>query len=146
MQIMNRNKLKQLSKNFRAAILRCDLSELCSSFENFPAESCADASMLLGTYLIDNKIRAFNLIKGKRGEGHSLETHYWLERDNIIVDITADQFDDVNEDVVITGIDANWYNSFKKEIRQEANFRKIPFKDIRNMLSANYDYILQFEK
>ncbi len=143
---MNRIRLKQLSKKFRDAILKCDLSELCSSLTSFPIESCADASMLLGTYLIDNGIGAFNLIKGKRGEGNFLETHYWLERDNIIVDITANQFDDVNEEVVITGLDSSWYNSFKKEIRQEANFRNIPFKDIRNMLSANYDYILQFEK
>ena len=142
----DKSKIKVFSARFRKAIKQCDSSELPLSLADFPVESCADASMLLGTYFKDRGLGSFNLIKGKRGEGRSLQTHYWLEKDNIIVDITADQFDDISEEIIITSIDSNWYNSFDKEIRQEADYRMIDARDVRNHLSAVYDYILQIDK
>jgi hypothetical protein len=139
------NKIKELSVRFREAILKCDSLELPSSLADFPSCSCADASILLGTYLIDNGINPFSLIKGKRGKGSAFETHYWLEKDNMIVDITADQFDDISDEIIITSIDSNWHNSFEKEIIREADYRIIGARDIRNHLSAVYDYILQVD-
>ncbi|MBW1836146.1 MAG: hypothetical protein JRI99_04145 [Deltaproteobacteria bacterium] len=78
-------KIKELSVRFREAILKCDSEEMPSSLADFPSCSCADGSILLGTYLIDNRISPFNLIKGKRGEGGAFETHYWLEKDGLIL-------------------------------------------------------------
>lgn len=140
------SKIKELSVRFRKAILKCDNSELPCSLANFTVGSCADASMLLGTYFKDNGIDAFSFIKGKRGAGSTLETHYWLEKDNMIVDIAADQFEDISEEIIITSIDSNWYNSFDKEIRQEADYRMIDAVDVRNHLEAVYNYIVQVDK
>ncbi|MBN1800432.1 MAG: hypothetical protein JW891_02945 [Candidatus Lokiarchaeota archaeon] len=138
-----KNIIKELARKFRKAILECDSSELPLSLANFPSESCADASTLLGSYLNDNNILQFDLIKGIRGEGSSFETHYWLEKDNLILDITADQFDEMDEEIILTEVDSNWHKSFKKEKRQYADHRIIGAKDVRDHLSAVYDYILE---
>ena len=136
-------KLKELSIKFREAILKCDKSEMPSSLADFPACSCADASILLGTYLIDNGIVSYNLIKGERGQGTSLETHYWLNKENTIVDITADQFDDVCDEVIITNNDSKFHCSFdKRRIVRPADYRVIGAKDVQNHLKAVYEYIL----
>jgi len=39
-------------------------------------------------------------------------THAWIERDGVIVDITADQFDDVEQAVIVTA-DRTWHDQFK---------------------------------
>jgi hypothetical protein len=96
------DRVRELAVRFRKAILKCDKTELPLSLANFPTGSCADASMLLGTYFKDNGINGFILIKGRRGEGNSLETHYWLEKGDMLVDITGDQFEGTNEEVVVS--------------------------------------------
>ncbi|MFA5846272.1 MAG: hypothetical protein WC855_05170 [Thermodesulfovibrionales bacterium] len=102
--------------------------------------------MLLGTYFKDNGIDGFILIKGKRGEGSSLETHYWLEKDDMLIDITADQFEGINEAIVITDTNSSWHGTFAKEIRQEADYRMIAASDVRKHLEAVYDYVLEVER
>lgn len=140
------NRIRELAKRFREAIRKCDKTELPLSLADFPTGSCADASILLGTYLKDNGIEGFTLIKGKRGKGNSLETHYWLEKSNMIVDITADQFEDVRKGIVITETNCQWYDAFDKSIHQEADYRKIEAKDVRAHLKAVYEYLLEADK
>jgi len=139
---MDIEQIKKLSEKFRRAIERCERSELPLSLENFPIGSCSDASTLLGTYLKDNGFGDFHLVKGRRGEGAGLETHFWLEKENLIVDITADQFDGIKEDIIITSTDSEWHNSFTKIILREADYRQIVAMDVRRNLDAVYDFIL----
>ena len=131
---------------FREAILRCDRAELPLSLTDFPIGSCADASMLLGTYFKDNGVEGFVLVKGKRGEGSSLETHYWFEKDDLLVDISADQFEAVNEPVVIAETDSIWYGAFDKSVLQEADYRIIAATDVKAHLGAVYEYVLEADK
>ena len=140
------DRVRELAVRFRKAILKCVRTELPLSLADFPTGSCADASMLLGTYFKDNGINGFILIKGKRGEGNSLETHYWLEKGDILVDITADQFEDTNEEVVITETDSRRYGTFDKSILQEADYRMIAARDVRAHLEAVYDYVQEADK
>src|SRR3990170_199099 len=139
------DRIGELAVRFREAILKCDMSELPLSLADFPTGSCADASMLLGTYFKNNGINGFFLIKGKRGEDSSLETHYWLEKGDMLVDITAVQFEDINEEIVITDTNSIWYGAFDKEILQEANYRMIAAKDVREHLEAVYYYVLDVD-
>ncbi len=136
-------RIRELSRRFREAILKCDKTELPLSLADFPTGSCADASILLGTYLKDNGLGGFILIKGRRGEGNSPETHYWLEKGDLLLDSTADQFEDVNEQIVIAQTDSSWYGTFEKSIQQEADYRVTAAKDVRAHLGAVYDYILK---
>jgi hypothetical protein len=138
--------IRELAIRFREAILKCYRTELPLSLADFPTGSCADASILLGTYFKDNGITGFILIKGKRGEGSSLETHYWLEKGHTLVDITPDQFEDINEEIVITETDSRWYGTFDKSILQEADYRMIAARDVRAHLEAVYDYVLDADK
>jgi hypothetical protein len=139
-------KIRELAERFREAIIRCNRAELPVSLTDFPIGSCADASMLLGTYFKDNGIEGFNLVKGKRGEGSSLETHYWLEKSNVLVDISADQFEDVNEPVVIDEPDSKWYGAFDKATLQEADYHTIEATDVKAHLGAVYEFILKADK
>jgi hypothetical protein len=137
------DKIRELAKKFRESILKCEKSELPLSLSNFPTGSCSDASMLLGTYFKNNDINGFIQIKGKRGEVDSFETHYWLEKDGILVDITADQFAGINEAVIVTGSNSKWHGTFNREILQEADYRMISARDVRNHFEAVYSYIIE---
>lgn len=44
-------------------------------------------------------------------DGTKFGSHAWLERGSWIVDITADQFPDVTESVIVTQ-DRDWYNRY----------------------------------
>ncbi len=140
------HRIRELAERFREAILNCDRNELPLSLADFPSGSCADASILLGTYFKDHGIDGFVLIKGRRDEDSLLETHYWLEKGNTLVDITADQFEDVNGQIVITRTDSNWYSGFEKFLQHEADYHVIAAKDVRVHLEAVYDYILETDK
>lgn len=139
-------RIRELATQFREAIQKCDREELPLSLADYPIGSCADASMLLGTYFKDNGIGGFMLIKGKRGAGDSLETHYWLEKGNMLIDITADQFQDMNKKIVITEVSSIWHGTFERFVLQEADHRMISASDVRKHLAAVYDYVLEAGK
>lgn len=40
------------------------------------------------------------------------QSHAWLEYDGLIIDITADQFDEVSEPIIVTS-DRSWHSQFK---------------------------------
>jgi hypothetical protein len=52
-------------------------------------------------------------VSARRGE----RTHAWLEKDGVIVDITADQFDDAECPVMVTA-DDSWHRQFVVERRR----------------------------
>ena len=76
----------------------------------FPRGACGDSAVLLGQYLQDCGfgIWTFN----GRSSAHDDSTHAWIERDGLIVDVTADQFDDVDDAVIVTR-DRAWHSEFK---------------------------------
>ncbi len=100
--------IREAATIFRAAILRCPRSDL-PTLKNFPHGSCGDASILLGQYLLDHSLGLWEYIGGEREQ--DLHSHAWLERDGLIVDITADQFDDIDEPVITTH-DRGWHAQF----------------------------------
>ena len=64
----------------------------------------------------------------------------------MLVDITADQFENVNEQIVIAQADSTWYGAFDKSIEREADYRVIVAGDVRAHLEAVYEYVLEAEK
>ena len=56
----------------------------------------------------------WDYVSARRGE----RTHAWLERDGVIVDITADQFDDAKCSVIVT-TDDSWHRQFVVERRRQ---------------------------
>src|SRR5215467_5971474 len=109
--------LRELASAFRSAIERTDRKELPITFEHFPLGSCGDTTDLLAEFLKDCGCGAFRRVCGMRGHSHA-----WLVADGVIVDITADQFDDMSERVIVAAR-SQWHETFEQEDEGEAGFR-----------------------
>ncbi|WP_342439962.1 hypothetical protein NSS79_15140 [Paenibacillus sp. FSL L8-0436] len=95
---------------FRRTIEQMDITEFPQSgcFERSPLGCCGDCSKLMTKYLLEQHYVKALYVWGMRGE----QSHAWLEYDGLIIDITADQFDEVTEPVIIT-IDRAWYSQLE---------------------------------
>lgn len=113
------DKLTVLATTFRTAIVKCDPKSLIITLHNFPRGACGDASLLLAKYLRENGCGEFQYVVGGRC-GHS---HAWLLKGDIIVDLTADQFKDQPEAVLVTR-DHGWHNTFEFTEQREANYER----------------------
>jgi hypothetical protein len=77
----------------------------------FPKGWCQDTSRVLGNLLQGLGEVGFKLVTGER-PANSGRTHVWLERDGVIVDITADQFTgEISERVMVT-TDRSWHDTW----------------------------------
>ncbi len=119
---MNLAKLHKSATAFRKALE--DIPERPLGLREFPNGSCGDTVILLGAYLIDQGYPAFDYILGERGDhmDGSWTSHAWLERDQVIVDITGDQFSDRVEKVFV-GQGSAWHILFSGEKQNVADFR-----------------------
>jgi hypothetical protein len=86
------------ASRFRTALERGGLS--LPILAKFPEGSCGAASGLLGQYLIDSGLGEWRYRMGFQCD--SLASHAWLERGGLTLDITADQFPDIADPVVLT--------------------------------------------
>jgi hypothetical protein len=110
---MDFNNFKNLfleTSKFRRAIENCNKSILPKSFHSFPKGSCCDASIILAHYLKEKGFGDFDYVSGIRME----KLHGWLRQKEIIIDITADQFADNDEKVIVT-LNPKWHDEFKAE-------------------------------
>jgi hypothetical protein len=95
---------------FRTAIDKCDKNKLSDNLKKFPIGSCSAASYLLAQFL-KNEFGTFDLLHSER-HVPKFQTHAWLQKDNLIIDITADQFDGQNQTVSVVS-SSEWHNTFK---------------------------------
>jgi hypothetical protein len=110
-----RTQLFQWAAAFRDAIERADRSDLGITFQHFPRGSCGDAALLLGHFLKAHGSGETVYVSGERGEvGRDWTSHAWLRVDGFIVDVTADQFHDMDERVIVA-ITSPWHETFEVE-------------------------------
>ncbi|MEW9699069.1 transglutaminase domain-containing protein [Paenibacillus sp. SI8] len=128
MKAANIDKIKELGHLFRNAIEKLEKSEFSSStwFENFPRGCCGDTSDLFAKYLLTLGIQTEYVwgINSKR------QSHGWLEYEDYIMDLTADQFHEISERVLITR-EGIWYQQFKGQRRSIHDFEK--FSDFNSL-------------
>lgn len=150
--------IKELATQFRIAIEsakneRRFIVDQC--FRNFPSGCCGITTELLAKFLMDNGIKSKLTYIGGTCREKSLEplSHAWLKIDNnIIVDITGDQFKyypvpfNFNETVYV-GLYNDFYNLFEIDEEETCN-NYYPLNDshIRNHLSRRklYEIILEY--
>ena len=110
-----KDKLYEIARNFRHAIESLDATDYESSshFKEFPKGCCGDSSDLLRHHLYSVDITS-EYICGMDKNG----SHAWLESNGFIIDITADQFDEINERIIITK-DRRWHSTFKNQHREK---------------------------
>ena len=117
--------IKKLTTDFRNAIESMDTHEFGESewFSHFPRGCCGDTSDLLSKYLMSNGIKAFYVSGTDRGQ-----THAWLEYNDYIIDITADQFPDISEKVLVTN-NRQWHLRFKNQKKEYHDIEDIEVMD-----------------
>jgi hypothetical protein len=111
----DKEKIRALSAKFREAIVRSDKDKLPVTLYNFPEGACGDASILLGEYLHSMGCGSFQYVVGWRNE----QSHAWIEVEDLIIDITSDQFPEKEEPVIVT-TDKSWHNQFVEDQRNAA--------------------------
>src|SRR6185295_13511874 len=88
---------------------------------SFPSGCCKVASLLLLQWLHDKEgVRdGFGVAWARRPNPRTPgtdATHFWLEVGGVIIDITADQFDDCGESVHVSQ-DRDWHDTFSGSSR-----------------------------
>ena len=89
-------------------------------FSDFPAGCCSDTSLILAEYL---KRKGFGIATHVSGEldGHS---HAWLELKGLIIDITADQFDEIDSAVIVEQ-ESIYHQKYENE-----EIRRVPYNHL----------------
>lgn len=117
------NKIFQAANAIRESIDSIYM-QLGITFESFPRGACGDATLILGTYFIDQGFSEFNYMLGDYGshEDDTWSSHAWLQNGDLVVDITADQFPEISEKVIVSR-DSSWHRALKGNAENVANFR-----------------------
>ncbi len=113
-----KSRIKSEAIRFRKAILK-SRGKLPTTFKSFPIGTCGDAIILLANHLTDSRLGKFLYVLGRENNQY----HAWLEKGNLIIDITADQFGDRTEEVIVT-TDRSFHNRFEIQDSHECNLNK----------------------
>ena len=125
---------------FRNAIEAVSKSFISESLKGFPEGACGDTTLLLGTYLQETGYGTFDYMLGRRFNGDQWHTHAWLGGHGLIIDITADQFEEMVDTVVVTS-QSDWHETFEAEIRHPADYRIMDARTVKK-LQADYQRIV----
>ncbi len=104
--------IERIAEALRSAMEVADFSKNCgSSLRNFPRECCNYASDLLLIFFAESRVDGFTSVLGSRPDTDKLDAgHVWVQRGDLVVDITADQFPGQNLKPVIVG-ESEWHRS-----------------------------------
>lgn len=103
--------LAKFATAFREALVQCNPAAYRSlSFRGFPSGSCGDTSLLLIEAFIEREVDAKHAVGYYRRSSHA-----WVMVEGIIIDLTADQFDDIQKPVIVTR-HSLWHNRFNATI------------------------------
>jgi hypothetical protein len=113
-----------LAAGLRAAIAALPVADRPYGLAGFPVGSCGDACLLLGALFADAGIEGFLYVCGERGTqiDRTWTSHAWLQRGDLIVDITADQFADAPRGIIVEEHSA-WHAQFECEEPVDSDFR-----------------------
>lgn len=138
--------LRTAGTRFREAIERCNPTQLTVWMQNFPNGSCGDATPLLGTYLTKLGHSNFMYVLGERRchGPNGWHSHAWLEKDGLIIDITADQFPEVTERVIVA-THSTWHDTFEREIRHRADLHIYDPATVANLGQAYFAVLAELE-
>lgn len=107
-----------------ASSVRAVLEHPDFDWPGFPREYCQGSSKLLAKYLVE--VCGITPVEGVANGIRYLpcperdwpieQSHFWLEHAGYIIDITADQFDDCDQALIVS-TDRRWHNQFGGQTR-----------------------------
>ena len=121
---MEMENIREMAKSFCKAIERIPVNTLPACMQLFPRGACGDTALLFAAYLVDHSITGFKWTSGCRGDvrDNTWTSHAWLQRDDLVVDLTADQFLDAPTGVIVAS-PSPWHFQFGGEARGSGDFR-----------------------
>ena len=128
-------RITELARVFRSVLEHTDPEHLPITLRSFPHGACGDAALLLAKFLEQHGHRGFGYMLGSRGEW----SHAWLQRGLLVVDITADQFDDVTAPVIVSTC-SDWHAALNGKAENSADFTQYDART-SGMLAAAYERI-----
>ena len=122
---METPRILEMATRFRTAIESIPPEARSICMQSFPNGACGDTSLLFGAFLVDRGIPGFKYICGERGSraDNTWTSHAWLQREDLVVDLTADQFPDAPTGVIVLS-PSPWHMQFDTEPGQDSDFRK----------------------
>lgn len=137
--------LRKVAHRFRWACELVQANGLTKFAGPFPAGCCGDASMILGQYLYDEGYGVFTYVWGtKHSNATGYRSHAWLQRENVIVDITADQFARVKSKVLVA-THSVWHQKWSvNPASHDALFSCWPQQRLKELLDAVRHELTQF--
>ena len=108
-------------------------------FLDFPGGCCGYASLLLGALYKDSGVDDFHYQSG-RSEVIQWASHGWLTNNNLVVDITADQFDLAMPRIFISDR-SPFHESFELDGFDNSDFRDWKFPNLLDLTKFYYKFL-----
>ena len=106
--------------DFRRALERYALRVPRGVFTRFPYGCCRVSSQLLARYLVTEwRVPPVHFVSGVRPQTHrqgAWESHLWIKVGECLIDVTADQYREVDVPVIVTN-DGSWHDTFVTQRR-----------------------------
>jgi len=123
--------LRTLAFAFRQSIEKVVRSQAPELLHDFPKGCCSWASYFIGHYLkyeLDLEPKRFvGALHAPSGNHHE-----WIVLDDTIIDITADQFDDMSEPVVVSA-ESQWHSQLTggclTDVKPVSEYDSVIWKD-----------------
>lgn len=112
--------LEQLAADFRDAIERARAERLAGALPYFPDGACRMTSRLFAQHLAGRPDAVFGhpqLVSGVLATSESHARHFWLEVEDIVIDLTADPF---GEAAVVVGSRTPFHHSLTSLVADDA--------------------------
>lgn len=134
------DRILKVATALRRAMEAADFSDChhCKTLRTFPHKCCDHASSMLLFVFHEQGIHGFDMMRGTLPDWGE-EGHNWIQRGEIIVDITADQFSGLKLPPVIVGR-FEWHSTLTPE--PEPNRLQID-TSLYKVLSDDYDRIMK---
>lgn len=112
-QDSQRDQILKIASAVRMAIEACKPEVL--PWRTFPKGACGDTCLLLGQVLHDEGFKGAEYVCGNkyREDGKSY-SHAWLRYGGLIIDITADQFPEVESKVIVIN-ESEWHEQWEED-------------------------------
>lgn len=110
--------LSQVALAFRKAIEASNLRRHARVMRRFPTGCCKHSSQLLARYLVTElHLPLVTFVHGERGggdKGDPWQSHVWLRVNDHMVDITADQYPEVDAPILVHAGEG-WHSSWDRQ-------------------------------
>ena len=106
--------LGRRARRFRQIIDGADRSRWGAPFKSFPQGSCGAVSEMFAVYLFEEhavSTRIMGATHAAKSERYG--THSWIERDELIIDLTCDSFLHDPLPAPFVGVDRTWHDQWK---------------------------------